>query len=578
MKKIIYVLLGLSLFLGRSAFAEQLQATVNRTEIPQGETFLLTLETDNDKVSGSPDLSVLDKNFTVYSVGNAFQSTYINGVSKHSRQWQIVLMPKNAGQIEIPAIKLDNLKSEPIQLNVISSQLVQQGKQQSSAADGPKFAVNAEVDNKNPFVQQQINYTFSIYDSGGLYGEQPVIVDNGNRDWIVKSMGEPTIESKVINGQHLREIQFHYALFPQKSGLLQTPDLEFQGYYLTKSRRGADAFDDVFNHGFFNMGFSDMFATRNPIVLRPESIDIDVRAIPAQNSGYWWLPASKVILSAEWEDKNPTLRVGEAVSRSVYLKAAGVVENQLPDIKFAEIDGVKQYPEKPVAMSSQHQGEVISIKKFGNVYIPEKSGEITLPEITVDWYNIHTGQIEHATLPAQTLKVLPSTKGQEAENRQAMKPRLQPDNKKADLPSLPTTEKTTGSFPVWVWTVGAFVLGVVLSYLMFGRKKTPNMTEGDYRQQVEKAAKTNNLKELRDSLIAWARQNYPDEKIHNLDDLGKKSNSKAFKQELSNLSKALYSGKEEGFNQTQFLKVFKEEQNVQKKSKKQTSPLPKLYK
>ena len=54
------------------------------------------------------------------------------------------------------------------------------------------------------------------------------------------------INSKIINGRQLREIQFKYALFPQKSGLLRTPDVEFRGYYLTRSRRSADVFDDVF--------------------------------------------------------------------------------------------------------------------------------------------------------------------------------------------------------------------------------------------------------------------------------------------------------------------------------------------
>ena len=576
MKKIIYILFGLSLFLGTSAFAGQLQATVNRTEVPQGETFLLTLETDDDKINGSPDLSVLSKNFTVYSVSNAFQSTYVNGVSKHSRQWQIVLMPKNAGQIEIPAIKLGNMKSNPIQLNVVSSQLAQQAEKQQPSENTPQFAVNAEVDNKNPFVQQQINYTFSIYDGGGLYGEQPVIVDNGNRDWIIKSMGEPTVESKVVNGRRLREIQFHYALFPQKSGRLKTPDIEFQGYYLTKNRRGAGAFDDVFNSGFFNIGFSDMFATRNPIVLRPENIDVDVKAVPAQNGGYWWLPASKVVLSAEWEDKNPVFKVGEAVSRSVYLKAAGVIENQLPNLKFAEIDGVKQYPEKPVSMSSQHKGEVISIKKFGNVYIPEKSGQITLPEITVDWYNIHTGQLEKATLPAQTYEVLPSSKGQEEQDIQPERTESQPEAVEDEILQVEKTPSNT--VPTWIWVITAFIFGLGVSYLLFGRKNGKNLTAGDYRQEAEKAAKNNNLKELSENILAWARQSYPEDKIHNLEDIGKISNNKAFKEELEKLNQALYSEKEKNFDSAQFLKIFKEEQNFRKKNKKKQTPLPKLYK
>ena len=325
------------------------------------------------------------------------------------------------------------------------------------------------------------------------------------------------------------------------------------------------------------MGFSDMFATRNPIVLRPDSIEIDVKPVPAQNGGYWWLPASKVVLSSEWEDKNPTFKVGEAVSRSIYLKAAGVVENQLPDIKFAEIDGVKQYPDKPISMSSQHQGEVVSVKKFGNVYIPEKAGKIVLPKITIDWYNIHTGQLEQATLPAQTIKVLPSANGEnitvDAEEESVA---ISPNEEKLETIKSSVSEKS--SVPSWLWGIGAFVAGLVVSYFLFGRKGEHTPSDGDYRKAVEKASEAENLKELSDNLIKWGRYHYQDEKIHNLDELGAKSKSKTFKEELSKISKALYSGKESSFDKKQFLKVFKAEQKSLSKTSLKETPLPKLYK
>ena len=184
MNKFIKNFIVLLLILGNSTVTQAFQATVNRTEVPQGETFLLTLETDDDKSKQIPDLSVLDKDFKVYSVGNAFQSSYVNGVTTHSRQWQIVLMPKKEGKIEIPAIKYGDQVSDPIQLNVVSSSLA---KQIEKGNDVPKFAVDAEIDNKNPFVQQQIIYTYKLYDSGGLYGDAPAILDDGMigllRDW-----------------------------------------------------------------------------------------------------------------------------------------------------------------------------------------------------------------------------------------------------------------------------------------------------------------------------------------------------------------------------------------------------------
>ena len=226
MKKLgnyLFLSLVASVILAGTAWAQTFNATVNRTDVPQGETFVLTLELIDGNDKGNPDLSVLDKDFIVYSVGTAFNYKYINGVSSKSRQWQIALMPKNSGSIEIPSIQMDNLATQPITLNVIpANQALSAGQnnpnQPAQNANRPKFDMVAKVENTSPYVQQQIDYTITIYDTGGLQGDAPQFIDDGSNDWIIKSLGSPTIGSKIVNGRSLREITFRYALFPQKSG------------------------------------------------------------------------------------------------------------------------------------------------------------------------------------------------------------------------------------------------------------------------------------------------------------------------------------------------------------------------
>ena len=579
MKNFIKNFIVLLLFWGNSTVTQAFQATVNRTEIPQGETFLLTLETDNDKSKQTPDLSVLDKDFKVYSVGNAFQSSYVNGVTSHSRQWQIVLMPKREGKIEIPAIKYGNEVSDPIQLNVVSSSLA---KQIEKGNNIPEFAVDAEIDNKNPFVQQQIIYTYKLYDSGGLYGDAPSILDDGSNDWIVKGLGEPIINRRVINGKTLREIEFKYALFPQKSGKLKTPEIIFKGYYVTENTRNKEAFERVFNQGFVNMDFHGMFATRNPVTLKADPIIVDVKPVPETSNKSWWLPASKVSLTAEWNDKNPVFRVGEAIGISVYLKAVGVIENQLPDIKFNEIDGVKQYPEKPVTMGSKNNDNIISIKKFSNVFIPEKPGKIIIPELSVSWYNVKSRQLEKAILPAQTIMVLPAsgssdinkTEEEIAEPEETLSPQPIPAKEK----EVQNETKEEKILPIGILLLLTFILGVIVSWFFFGRNKEKNLTVKDYIKEVEASALSGNIKDLRNVLLEWARSVYNQSRINNLDEIKKYDVSSAFQEQLNLISKVLYSDQKEKFNAKEFIRIFREEQKHQKKQAANKLPLPKLYK
>ena len=591
MKKLgnyLFLSLIASVILAGTAWAQTFNATVNRTDVPQGETFVLTLELIDGDDKGNPDLSVLDKDFIVYSVGTAFNYKYINGVSSKSRQWQIALMPKNSGSIEIPSIQMDNLATQPITLNVIpANQALSAGQNASNQSDTnanrPKFDIVAKVENTNPYVQQQIDYTITIYDTGGLQGDAPQFIDNGSNDWIIKSLGSPTIGSKIVNGRSLREITFRYALFPQKSGTLKTPEVRFPGYYLTRSRGYNDPFDDLFGGNLGGIGFADMFATRNPVLLTTEQQTIQVRPIPNTNGTNWWLPAKQVALMAEWEPRQPQFKVGEAVSRTIYLKAVGVAENQLPDIRFAQTPSLKQYPDKAISSSGLENGQVVAVKKVTNVYIPTTPGAQTIPEIALDWFNVQTNQMERAVLPAVNIEVMPSSN----------MPEPLPQTAQASLPQAveavapqqsPMEDLSDMSIPggnsnmAYTIAVAAFLIGIIFSWLIFGRRR-PNADEiKDYDKYIIKSLKHKDYRALRDGLVAWGRERWQNDKITNLKEVAKAAQDKEFGAYLDELGALLYASTPQPFNEKGFLKSFEKVRKAKIKSAKEEQPLPKLYK
>lgn len=591
MKKLgnyLFLSLVASVILAGTAWAQTFNATVNRTDVPQGETFVLTLELIDGDDKGNPDLSVLDKNFIVYSVGTAFNYKYINGVSSKSRQWQIALMPKNSGSIEIPSIQMDNLATQPITLNVIpANQALSAGQnnpnQPAQNANRPKFDMVAKVENTNPYVQQQIDYTITIYDTGGLQGDAPQFIDDGSNDWIIKSLGSPTIGSKIVNGRSLREITFRYALFPQKSGTLKTPEVRFQGYYLTRSRGFNDPFDDLFGGNLGGIGFADMFATRNPVLLTAAPQSIQVRPIPSENGANWWLPAKQVALMAEWEPRQPQFKVGEAVSRTIYLKAVGVAENQLPDIRFAQTPDLKQYPDKAISSSGLENGQVVAVKKITNVYIPTTSGAQTIPEIALDWFNVQTNQMERAVLPAVNIEVMPSA-GLPAAQPQAAQPSLPQTGQAVAPKSSPMEDFSDMSIPggnsnlAYVIAIAAFLVGIIFSWLIFGRRRPHADEIKDYDKYIIKSLKHKDYRALRDGLVAWGRERWHNDKITNLKEVAKAAQDKEFGAYLDELGALLYAQTPQPFNEKGFLKSFEKVRKSKIKSAKEEQPLPKLYK
>lgn len=572
MKKFIFILL-LGLMISGKLSAQVLEAKVNRSDIPEGETFLLTVELKDGKTSNVPDFAVLEQDFTIYSVSNAYRTHIINGSVEQSQQWNLVLMPNKNGKLTIPVIKLDNLQTKPLNINVGEIAVNQSNIKQPQNL--VKFKIEGSVDNTRPYVQQQINYTLTIYDAGGLQGEAPMFLTNNSDDWIIKTLGEPQINYKKIDDKNYREIKFSYALFPQKSGNLTIPAVRFNGYYLTKEQR-RDPFQGLFADDFFVNGLdiADVFATRNPVQLNANPIEITVLPAVSENANKWWLPAEDVEIYAEFEPKNPQFKVGEAVSRNIYLRAVGVIDSQLPELKFVDVEGVKQYPEKPFTEMNIDNGKIVSVEKTTNVYIPNKGGRILLPEIKVDWYNVISKKMETAILPAQEISVSGTAE-------QTFMSETKEDNKDKiinDKTQSLQTMKNMGDYP-YVMYVVMFVLGILLclAVMKFASVLKNVKSAQKKAKHVIAAAKKRDIRLLRDGILAWATAKWPNEKFLSLQDVDDKVADKEFRCELDKLSEALYAKDYADWNEVLFIRVFNKINKSIKVKAKYNEPLPKLY-
>ena len=595
MKKFMIALV-LALSFSFQALAQTLTATVNRNPVPEGEAFILTLTLDEAQNNSlSPDLKPLENDFSVYSVSNSSQINIINGVRSDTKQWNIGLIANKTGEVSIPAIKLGNLSSKPIVMKIISAEQAAQnaaasGNTSASQSAQPRYSMKAEVNTPHPYVQQQVDYTVTILDTGGLQGDAPYFKDNGNNDWIIKTAAAPTVDSKTINGKTIREIKFHYALFPQKSGKLKLPQAYFRGFYLTQDRVAYDPFEDLFGNSLAGsgFGFADMFATQNPVNLVTKPIEIEVKPIPETNKGSWWLPAESVELYSEWSPQNPKFMVGEAVSRTIYLKATGVVENQLPEIKFPSINGIKQYPEKAVSESRLNNDKIVSIQKAVNVYIPNTEGKITLPEIRVPWFNVKTNRMEVASLPATTIKVEAGkntgaiNQSEAGANQENLATLSNNTNPVSSAPvAAASAPNQSNNYQTYFMIAVAFFLGILFSYLLLKSRLSPKNEQKseikDFRAYIIKKAREKDLRGLRDGLFDWCSHNHPEQKVLNLKEVISLNPDKEFEQAINSLMKGLYADNAQDWDSESFIIAF---ENVYKRSKtaqKLKKPLPELY-
>ena len=588
MKKII-ALLSFVLALNMTNVQAQtpsIATSVDKTQVPLGQSLNLEINYSNSQPPQA-DLTELRQDFDVVGVMESTNINIINGQHNMEYVRKFKIIPKREGNLTIPAFtdKHGN-KSAPITIKVLPADAVVSAPANANTAPAQSeshFSMRGRINNNNPYVQQEIIYTLSLLDSGGLQGREPVFELN-NKDWVIRSIGTPEITPQVVNGKKMREITFKYAMFPQRSGKLTVPAARFEGYTLSRPKKRIDPFADLFGDDLSaTLGFT--FAEQNPVILRSKPIEIDVKPIPADNNGNWWLPAQDVMLADKWEPDTTQFKVGEAIHRTVYLKADGVLDNQLPELQFAPVNGIKQYPEKPATEMSADKNRVVSIMKLSNVYIPSQAGKITIPEMKVNWFDINAQKIKTATLPAKEINIIGTsvatepTASSEPENF-SQKPQILPQEIDAPSASSPVAQRQKLSeLHLLSIALGAFLLGILLTVLLM-RKTTTTKEHGlkFWQKEVIIHAKNRDFRGLRDALLNWGADKFNCTKLNNFNELKDLVRDKAFAEELDKLNALLYTENDVAWDAKNFCVIFERIAAQGKISAKKNKLLPDLYK
>src|SRR5262249_49810796 len=123
-----------------------------------------------------------------------------------------------------------------------------------------------------------------------------------------------------------------------------------------------------------------------------------------------WIPARSLKIEELW-DETQTLQVGEPLTRAFNITAEGLKSNQLPSLNEQQISDnhFKIYADKPVLGDEAQDGGIKSYRKEQYTLIPQKSGKLTLPEISVAWWDVIKKEKVFAHIPARTLQILPAS-------------------------------------------------------------------------------------------------------------------------------------------------------------------------
>lgn len=352
------------------AFAEaSLTASVDRTKITIDEQVNLSI-TANGGTPSEPDIPY-NKELEFTPRGTSSQMQITNGSFTSSETYNYQVNPKNTGKLTIPPISsvIDGKKytTQPIVIEVINAE------EKSSVDNSQKIFVTAQVNNKNPYVNQQIIYTFRFY--AKVQTELHDIRYPDFKNFWVEDIGKENVYEQIINGERYQVVETTKALYPTKAGQINISPLNFFVEVLYQ--------DDTMG-GIFT-------STRKEVEnYKTHSLKVNVKALPPAPKDFSGIVGHDLKVTTDIDTQ--TIKAGE--SANLNIKIQGIAN--ITDLKKfpLKVNDLKVYEDKAVEDANLQGSELLWSKNFKYALVPLKKGQIIVPESSVVYFNVKTNRYE----------------------------------------------------------------------------------------------------------------------------------------------------------------------------------------
>ena len=193
--------------------------------------------------------------------------------------------------------------------------------------------------------------------------------------------------SERIGGESWSGIRRHYLIYPQLAGAYTVPPIEVEVVYALPNARPSD-----------------------PLTVRGPELRFEARVPPEAAGLDYFIAARGFSLEQKVEPDPEGLRVGDAVTRTITLRATDASSMMLPVTEFPEIDGLAVYPNPTRASDAGgERGEAREATRVdAATYVLETEGPYTLPAVERSWWDVSAGRLRTASVPAVQFEVAPN--------------------------------------------------------------------------------------------------------------------------------------------------------------------------
>ena len=351
------------------------------------------------------------------STRQSYSSVNGNVKTSVSVTFTYILLAKEEGTFTIPAASIKAAGKE-LQSNSVTIKVLPEG-QQSSGAQGSAGSARQSVNNSTNigaddlfvraiiskskvYEQEAVLLTYKVYSMVNLTNlSYPAPELKGFNIQEVELPQNKQFELEHYNGRNYNTVVWRqYVLFPQQSGELEIPAVDFEAVVAVQSRRSMDPFEMMFN------GFSGYVNVNKN--LRSNSLKLNVERLPEGRPADFSGAVGDFTISSNISSTD--LKTNSEFTLKVAVKGAGNMRlmgnpvMELP-VEFEAYDPVVDNNFR--LANSGFKGE----KVYEYLITPKASGTYTIPGASFTFFNPNTKQYQTIESTTYEVKV---AKGEES--------------------------------------------------------------------------------------------------------------------------------------------------------------------
>ena len=331
--------------------------------------------------------------------------------------------------------------------------------------------VRLEATPQDPWVGQKVVLLLDVLGKDGWAQLKKLGNTELNGGYLKRFESQGTRLSETIDGSDYSGQRYEYLFFPQQHGDLTIDslnvDVEIKSW-------GAQA------------------QTKNIRVATP-SLVLNVKRPPGVQAVNGLISTAHFSATQNWQPTVEKLSLGDALTRTITLRADDVSGMAFAPLNQDAIDGIGSYPSSPTVEDHYSRGTLSGQRTEKITYVMEELGQHQIGDVEFTWWNIQSEKLETIVLPGMSPEVI----GTHEQN------------------SMSRGEGSSGPINRYIFTAVIVVaLILIISVLIYlsrvqiqtffqQRKKKRAESEKNYFRAVARASRGNDPGQMMGAVMRW---------------------------------------------------------------------------